>query len=307
MKPDQMIGGQAVMEGVMMRNRSNMVVACRDPEGAIKTMRQKLSPLAERYPFLGLFFVRGIITFVESLVVGIRALNISTEQLLESEGEEMTPFFTFLSVFLGLAMAILLFFLFPTYLIRFLPELFPSIQDYHVLLNLSEGVLRVGIFVFYILVISRWNEIKGFFAYHGAEHKAINCYEGGEALEVENADKYSTQHARCGTSYLLVVMIVSILVFSFFGWPTLGQRVLIRLVLLPVIAGLAYEAIRWTAQSRVKWVKFISYPGLWLQKLTTREPDRKQLEVALVSLKSILNEEEPPEQAKDGDVCAGEA
>jgi len=307
LKSNQMIGGQAVMEGVMMRNRSNMVVACRDPEGTIKTKRQKLSPLAVKYPFLGFFFVRGIITFFESLIVGIRALNISTEQLLESEGEEMTPFFTFLSVFLGLAMAILLFFLFPTYLIKFLPELFPPIQDYHILLNLLEGILRVGIFISYILVISRWNEIKGFFAYHGAEHKAINCYEAGEALEIENAGKYSTQHTRCGTSYLLIVMIVSILIFSFFGWPTLGQRFLIRLVLLPVIAGLAYEAIRWTAQSNRKWVKFISYPGLWLQKLTTREPDQKQLEVALVSLKAILNEEELPEQVKDGDIYARKA
>lgn len=330
MSNKQNIGGQAVMEGVMMRNRNRMAIACRDPEGGIKVIQQKLLPLADRYPVLGLFFIRGIIVFFESMLWGVRALNISTEQVLEAEGEEITPAFTILSVLLGLVFAILLFFFLPTYLMRFLPQALPVLQERYVILNLLEGILRIFIFVSYIWAISRWSEIKVFFAYHGAEHKAINCFEAGEELEPENAGKYSVQHPRCGTSYLLIVMTVSILLFSFFGWPTLWQRFLIRLTLLPVVAGLAYEFIRWTANSRSGIVKYLAYPGLMLQKLTTREPEPQQVEVALASLKSLLdtnmdaNLETSPEASeagnadavgslgtgsipgKEGDTCAGE-
>lgn len=317
MNKDQLIGGQAVLEGVMMRDRKSMVVACRDPEGTIKVVKQKISPLAERYPVLGWFFIRGIIAFFESLALGVRSLNISTEQALEAEGEEMSPVYSFISVFLGLALGVGLFFLLPTFLIRYLPQLFPGLADYYVLLNFFEGLLRIAIFVSYILLISLWDEIKGVFRYHGAEHKAINCYESGEALVAENAQKYSVQHPRCGTSFLLIVMIISILLFSFFGWPSLWQRFLIRLSLLPVIAGLSYEAIRWTAASRFKWAKYISYPGLLLQKLTTGEPHRQQLEVALTALKTLLGEEKKEKGENEGneekqtpvdggDVCVGE-
>ncbi len=306
MKQDQLIGGQAVMEGVMMRNRESMVVACRNPEGVIKVVRQKISPLADRYPFLGWFLIRGIIVFFESLALGVKSLNISTEQALESEGEKISPVHTFISVFLGLAMGVGLFFLLPTFLISFLPQLFPVLTEYHVLLNLLEGLLRITIFVSYILLISLWDEIKGVFSYHGAEHKAIHCFESGDELVTEKAGKYSVQHPRCGTSYLLIVMIISILVFSFFGWPSPWLRFLIRLALLPVIAGIAYEAIRWTASSSFKGVKYLTYPGLWLQKLTTCEPHQYQLEVALTALKALIGEEEKQAQVEEDDVLAGE-
>ena len=316
MQNKQFVGGQAVMEGVMMRNRNQMAIACRKPEGEIKVIKETLQPLAERYPFLGWFFFRGVIVLFESLLWGVKALNISTEQVLESEGEEMSPAFTFISVFLGLAFAVLLFFLLPTYLIRFLPAAVPALQDQYVTLNLLEGLLRITIFVSYIAAISQWGEIKTFFAYHGAEHKAIHCYEAGEELVPENAERYSIQHPRCGTSYLLIVLAVSILVFSLFGWPTLWQRFLIRLILLPVIAGLAYEFIRWTANSRLRGVNYLALPGLWLQKLTTREPEPHQVEVALASLKSVLEEEKAAGEVssetealgpvKESDVCAGE-
>lgn len=305
MKPQPLIGGQAVLEGVMMRNRESMVVACRDSDGTIRITRRKISPLADRYPFLGWFFIRGIVTFFESLVLGVRALNISTEQALESEGEEMSPVHTFISVFLGIALGVGLFFLLPTFLIRFLPDILPALSDYHILLNLGEGLLRIAIFVSYILLVSLWSEIKIFFAYHGAEHKAIHCFEAGEELTSEKAGRHSVLHPRCGTSYLLIVMIISILLFSFFGWPSLWLRLIIRLALLPVIAGLAYEAIRWTANSRFRPVKYLTYPGLWLQKLTTGEPDQSQLEVALTSLKNLIGTEENV-LTGEGESCAGE-
>lgn len=292
MKEEQLIGGQAVLEGVMMRNREAMVIACRDPRGEIKITCQKISPLADRYPFWGWFFFRGIVAFFESLIIGVRALNISTEQALEAEEETMSPAYTFISVFLGLAIAIGLFFLLPTFLVRYLPFIFPALKSHPLILNLVEGLLRIALFVSYILAISLWGEIKEFFAYHGAEHKVINCLEAGEELVVEKAEKYSVQHLRCGTSYLLIVMVISILLFSFFGWPLLWQRFLIRLALLPVIAGIAYEIIRWSSRSRIRCLKYIVYPGLWLQKLTTNEPNRDQIEVALASLKALLGTEE---------------
>ncbi len=294
MKEKEAIGGQAVLDGVMMRNRDKMVIACRDQQGKINITHQKLSPLADRHPFWGWFFFRGIVAFFESMIIGVRALNISTELVFEGEDQAMGPVHTAISVFLGLAIGIGLFFLLPTFLVRYLPSVFPVLNNHPLMLNLAEGILRIALFVSYIVAISLWGEIKAFFAYHGAEHKVINCLEAGEELVVEKAEKHSVQHLRCGTSYLLIVMVVSILLFSFFGWPSLWQRFLIRLALLPVVAGTAYEIIRWSSRSKIKCLEYVVYPGLWLQKLTTNEPDRSQIEVALASLKGLLGMEGPP-------------
>ncbi len=300
MKQQHPIGGQAVMEGVMMRDREYMIVACRHPDGDIRVIEEKLSPLAKKYPFLGWPFLRGVIVFFESMILAVKALNISSEQVLEAEGEEVSPIYTFISVVMGLMLGVGLFFLLPTFLIRYLPELFPVLLEYPVVLNLLEGLLRITIFVTYVYLISLWSEIQKVFAYHGAEHKAINCYEAGKDLDMKNAGDFNIKHPRCGTSFLFIVMIISILLFSFFGWPGLWMRFLTRIMLLPVIASLAYEVIRWTAVSKWKWVKVLSLPGIWMQGITTKEPDAGQVEVALAALKTLLSKSK---EEKAGDVC----
>ncbi len=292
------IGGQAVMEGVMMRDRGEMVIACRKDRGDISVHREEVSKLASRFPFLRWPLLRGIVAFIEALTVGIKALNISTAEVLEEEGEEVHPLYTVFTVALGLALGVGLFFLLPTLLANYLPA--PSA----LVSNLLEGLLRIGIFISYIYLISRWGEIQRFFAYHGAEHKAIYCYEAGKDLKVENASLFSTKHPRCGTSFLLIVMIVSILLFSLFGWPGLWERFLIRLALLPAVAAVAYELIRLTSQSSWKPLRALALPGVWLQHLTTREPDGSQLEVALEALRNLVGS---GENIGGNTACADEA
>ncbi len=287
MNSQQWVGGQAVMEGVMMRNRQEMVIACRRSGGDITTHREEVSTLAQRYPFLRWPFIRGIVAFIEALTLGVKVLNISTEKVLEEEGETLSPVQTFFTVSTAIVLAVALFFLLPTFISNFIPSTGAVVS------NLVEGLLRIFIFVSYVVAISQWGEIKRFFEYHGAEHKAIFCYEAGQELSVENAAGFSCRHPRCGTSFILIVLLVSILLFSFFGWPSLWERLLIRILMLPLVAALAYELIRLTAQSSFKPLKALALPGLWLQRLTTREPDHLQLEVALKALKNLLGEEDP--------------
>ncbi len=280
------LGGQAVMEGVMLRNRNEMVVACRKSQGDISIHREEISTLTRRYPFLRWPLIRGVVAFVEALSVGIKALNISTASVLEEEGEEMHPVHTALTIAVALILAVGLFFLLPTFLANYVPSMHPIFS------NLLEGLVRIFIFIAYIFLISRWGEIQRFFAYHGAEHKAIYCYEAGKSLSVENAAGFSIRHPRCGTSFMLIVMIVSILLFSFFGWPGLWQRFLIRIALLPLVAAISYELIRLTSQARFKPLKILALPGLCLQYLTTREPDNSQMEVALEALRNLIKDTE---------------
>ncbi len=294
MNSQQWLGGQAVLEGVMMRSQNEMVIACRNPGGEIVIHREEVSTLARRYPFLRWPFLRGVVAFVEALSLGIKALNISTETALEEEGEDLPPAYTILTVVLGLALGVALFFLLPTYIANFLPEINP------VAANLVEGFLRILIFISYIFLISRWGEIKRFFAYHGAEHKAIFCFEDGRSLEVNNTLDFDTRHPRCGTSFLLIVMLVSVILFSFFGWPGIWERFLIRICMLPVVAAVAYELIRLTARASFKPLKVLSLPGLWLQYLTTREPDASQLEVALEAVKSLVGGENSEDDSGAG-------
>ncbi len=279
----QLVGGQAVLEGVMMRYRDRVAIACRRGDNSISLISEEKIPLARRFPPLGWPILRGMVSFFESLIIGVRALNLSAAEVLEEEGEEMQGWQTFLVVLLGLALGVGLFFILPTWVAGFLP---PHLHP--IVLNLAEGLLRLAIFLAYLYLVTRWSEMKRFFAYHGAEHKAVFCYEAGVPLEVGEAQQYSTHHPRCGTSFLLIVMVLSILIFSFFGWVSLWQRIIIRLLMLPLVAGISYEAIRLTARSRSPLFQLISLPGLWLQNLTTSEPDNGQVEVALCALKAVL-------------------
>ncbi len=281
----QWVGGQAVLEGVMMRCQDRFVVACRRSDNSISIIAEKKVPLAKRFPPLGWPILRGAVSFFESLILGVHAINLSAAEVLQKEGEEMQGWQTLLVVFLGLALGVGLFFILPTWLAGFLPPLHPA------LLNLAEGLLRLAIFLAYLFLITRWSEMRRFFAYHGAEHKAIFCYEAGDPLDVGKAQQFSTRCPRCGTSFLLIVMVVSIFLFSLFGWLPLWQRIAVRLLLLPLVAGLSYELIRLTARSRLPLLRLLALPGLWLQSLTTSEPDNGQVEVALCALKAAVDPE----------------
>ncbi len=294
MNKSHKVGGQAVLEGVMMRYNDRMAIACRRTDDTISIHREDLKPAASRFAPLGWPVLRGAVAFFESLILGVRALNISASEALAEEEEELTGWHTFLMVVFGLGLGIGLFFILPTYLVRFLPD-WPPIW-----LNLIEGMVRLLIFLAYIVLITRWGDVQRFFQYHGAEHKVIFAYENDEAQNLERINSYSTCHPRCGTSFILTVMVVSIILFSFFGWPSLLQRIGLRLILLPLIAGISFEAIRYSARSKSPLVNIMIAPGLWLQKLTTREPDQSQLEVAFSALKAVL---EPAEQKEAADEC----
>jgi uncharacterized protein YqhQ len=285
------IGGQAVIEGVMMRAPRAMAIAVRRPSGEIVVRKDLVVPLSERFPVVKLPVLRGAIALFSSLVIGIRALNFSAnEAMVEEEGtekEELSSWAMAGTMSVAFGFGILLFFIVPLYLTK---VLIPVIGSSNIVFNLVDGVIRVVIFLLYIWSISRMKDIKRVFQYHGAEHKSIFAFEAGDALTVDNVRKYSRLHPRCGTSFLLIVMLVSIAVFSLIPklWPfylKAGSRVL----LLPLIAGLSYELLRWSARhDQSPFVKLLIAPGLALQRLTTGEPDDSQLEVAIRSMEEAL-------------------
>ncbi len=273
-----------MIEGVMMRHRSQVAIAVRHPEGSIAVHEQSFRSFAERFPLFKLPLLRGLAAFVEALVLGFNAISFSASEALAEEEEELKGWELPLTMIVSLAAGIALFILLPTYLMKFMRQ---SVE-LPILLNLGEGLLRLFIFLSYVFLISRWKEVGRIFQYHGAEHKAIACFEAGKPLSVDNARPFSTLHRRCGTNFLLIVMLTSIILFSFFGWPVLWQRILLRLLLLPLVAGLSYEVIR-LAAARDNWLTaLISRPGLWLQFLTTQRPADDQLEVAVAALKAVL-------------------
>ena len=277
------IGGQAVIEGIMMRHQNRLAVAVRTPANEISLYEETLHPLGEKYPVFKLPILRGVVAFIEALVIGVRTLTISANLAMPEEEEELSGWQLTLTVGAALLLGIGLFFLLPTLLVRFFETTLTSQQ---ILLNLLEGCIRLCIFLLYLFLVSRLKEMQRVFAYHGAEHKVIACFEAGEALTPENARKYTTLHPRCGTSFLLIVMTVSIVLFSFFGWPDPLQRLLLRLALLPLVAGISYELIQ--LAGRYRFFCSLTAPGLWLQRLTTREPDDAQLEVAIKSIEAVL-------------------
>jgi len=280
------IGGQAVIEGVMMRAGNVWTVAVRNTEKDIVIKRENVRSLPKP---LKLPVLRGVVALVQSLSIGIRALLYSAEA---SGHEEETPssaslFFTVLAAFV---IGIGLFLLLPLYATKLLGIAFGSINNSSLIFNLVDGVIRVAVFLAYILSINMSREIRRIFEYHGAEHKAVHAYEAGETLTPENADKYSTLHPRCGTSFLIIVMLMSILIFSLIpkDWNFAG-KFLSRLVLIPLIAGLSYEFIKISSKKmKNPFIRLAAAPGLYLQKLTTGEPSHEQLEVAIKALKEVL-------------------
>lgn len=294
------IGGQALIEGVMMRGPKTIATAVRKPDGEIELKVEDLNTLGMRYSFFRLPFIRGVVGIVESMIIGTKELMYSADFYEEEESDdgkeswtekifkdkandvEMT-FAVITSVLLSLGIFMIL----P----NFITSLFSSLTNDHVLLNLIEGLIRVIIFFIYVIWISKLDDIRRVFEYHGAEHKSIHCYENEIELTVENVKKFPILHGRCGTSFLFMVMIVSIFVLSFFGWPNPLQRILIRILMFPVIAGISYEINRIIGRSSSKLCYALSYPGLMIQKLATvREPDGEQIEVAIAALKAVMPE-----------------
>lgn len=290
------VGGQAVIEGVMMRAPRSVAIAVRRPDGEIVVRRELVLPLSERFPVVKLPILRGAVALFTSLIIGIKALNFSaneamTEEEKDKEGEkaggELSSWAMAGTMTVAFGFGICLFFLFPLYLTKLMT---PVIGDNNIVFNLVDGVIRVIIFLLYIWGISRMEDIRRVFQYHGAEHKTIFAFEAAEELTVENVRRYSRLHPRCGTSFLLIVMLVSIAVFSLIPklWPFIFKAGS-RIVLLPLIAGISYEFLRWSAKNDANpLVRMIIAPGLALQRLTTGEPDDAQLEVAIRSLNEAL-------------------
>lgn len=278
------IGGQAVIEGVMMRASHRWAVAVRRPDLQIDISAWPFSSLTKRIPQLRIAIVRGALVLFESLVIGLRAISYSAD-VAAGEEVKLSKRDVALAMTMALALAVGLFFVLPTVVARSLDRLFPSTLVY----NLAEGALRIAVLVGYITFISSLKEIRRVFQYHGAEHKVINAFENGEDLTVEAARKHSRIHLRCGTSFLLIVMVVSILVFSFLGRPDLVTRILSRIVVIPLVAGISYEIVRFAGKHRTsRLLGILLYPGLLLQSLTTSEPSDDQIEVALAALKKVI-------------------
>src|SRR5512140_2988618 len=275
------VGGQAVIEGVMMRAPRAMAIAVRRPTGEIVVRKEEMIPLSERYPVVKLPIVRGAVALFHSLIMGLTALNFSAnEAMVEEDGTEQKELSTWAmagTMAFAFGFGILLSFIMPLYLTKLLV---PVIGDSNIVFNLVDGVIRVAVFLLYIWSISRMKDIQRVFQYHGAEHKSIFAFEAGEELSVETVRRYSRLHPRCGTSFLLIVMLVSIVIFSMIPklWP-FYMKAASRIVLLPLIAGISYELLKWSAKNDTsRIVRMVIAPGLALQRLTTREPDDSQLE-----------------------------
>ena len=286
---DLAVGGQAVIEGVMMRDAHRTATAVRLPNGDIDVETRTVSSIRDRYPVLNLPLIRGSVIMVESLIIGMRALSFSAQAAGE-EDEQMTKKEIAMTILFALVLASNLFIVIPTGA----AHLAAAYTDDPIVFNLIEGGIRLMVFLLYIWGISFMGGIRRVFQYHGAEHKTIHCYEAGEALTVENVQKFPRLHPRCGTNFLLIVMVVAIVFHVFFGWPDLWLRILSRLAILPVVAGVSYEIIRFAGRSENHFVHILITPGLWLQYLTTRPPADEMVEVAIESLKAVLPAEDIP-------------
>lgn len=299
------IGGQALIEGVMMKNEDAYCAAVRKPDQEIVTDYKDIKSIKNKFKILKLPFVRGVVNFVEMMVIGVKTLTFSAEffdvdeeeDAKESKfevwmrnkfGDKFDDMLITFSVFIAMLLGVGLFMIGP----MLLSELFQFIGLSGIVLKVLEGAIRIGIFLLYITLISRMKDIQRVFMYHGAEHKTINCLEHEEELTVENVKKYSRLHKRCGTSFLFIVMIISILVFSFVSADTIMMKVVSRLLLVPVVAGISYEILKLAGKSNSKLISWLTYPGIMLQKLTTREPEDDMIEVAIVATKGVLEHEE---------------
>jgi uncharacterized protein YqhQ len=290
-------GGQAVIEGVMMRGKKHVAVAVRCPDGHIQVTNQ---PLASIYKgrLRELPFLRGVIVLIETMVLGIQALLHSANvAAAEETGEKISPWLLWSTMALGFVFAVAVFFVAPLLVTNYL--IYPHVAS-ALLGNLIEGIIRIGMFILYLWLIGFMSEIKTVFSYHGAEHKVVNAYEAGKPLELEHVRNYSTAHTRCGTSFLLAVLVLAIIVFTLIGRPPLWLGIISRIILIPVIAAIGYEFIRFGA-SKVNHpiMRGLLLPGLALQSMTTKEPNDSQLETAISALKSVLEaeacEQSPPQ------------
>jgi uncharacterized protein YqhQ len=287
-KPKIYVGGQAVIEGVMMRGPEYIATAVRTPSGEIVVKKDPVRSIADRFPILKKPFIRGVISLYESLVYGMKSLSYSA-QVSGEEEDQMNSVQIGLTMVFSMVLAIVVFLVIPTYGAKFIP----GVAEDPMRLNIVEGVLRLVIFLLYIYGISLTKDIQRVFEYHGAEHQTIWTYEAGEDLTVENVQKHSRLHPRCGTNFLLIVMVVSIFVFAFLGWPNLLERIVSRIILMPVVAGVSYEMIRLAGRSSNPIVQTVIKPGLWLQLLTTRKPHPDQIEVAIRALEEARPVEVP--------------
>lgn len=304
MEEDVLVGGQAVIEGVLMRSPHSYAIAVREPQGSIHVKKDYLPKITDRYPSLNKPFLRGVLTLIQMLVLGLKALNYSANVLLQAEeGQnekkpdhkpaELSPWAMGFTLAAALGLGFLLFFFLPLYLTD-LAKGALSLLENNFAYNVVDGIIRVAFFILYILGISLLKDIKRIFQYHGAEHQVVHAFEAGEKLSVENARKHSPCHPRCGTGFLLLVMVVSILIFTLIPKESpFYVKLLLRLAALPLIAGSSYELIR-LASKRKKGVLFaiVAWPGLLLQRLTTRTPTDDQLEVSLRALEETLFLEE---------------
>lgn len=283
------IGGQAVIEGVMMRSPNSMAIAVRKPNGEIVVKREKLDFFSEKKFFSKLPLIRGVINLLAALILGMKALNFSANQSLGEE-KEVSSWTMGLTFTFALCFGIFLFFLIPLFLTKWLRFAIPMVSTSGILFNLVDGIIRLMIFLAYLWAISFFKEIRRIFEYHGAEHKSIFAFESGEVLMADRVKGFSYLHPRCGTSFLLIVMVVSILVFALIPHHlSFGYKVASRVVFIPLIAGLAYEIIRFADKKRErKGMQVFIKPGLWLQRMTAREPSEDQIEVALRALREVL-------------------
>ena len=299
------IGGQAVIEGVMMKGPKDIAIAVRSPDNEIVVKKEPVEGIITKYKLNKIPFLRGGLALIDAMILGVRSLNYAADIAMpeEDSDEELGRFEAFLqkifgdklidvvmyfSIFIALLISVGVFILGPTLLAGTFKK---TIQSTAVL-NLIEGVLRLTLFILYVFAISKMEDIRRVFQYHGAEHKTIYCYENREDLNVENVRKYSTLHPRCGTSFLFIVMMVSMILFSMIAWKDPISRMLIRLALLPVVAGISYEIIKIAGKNQSAFMDIVSYPGMMMQKLTTLEPDDSQIEVAIEALKNVLVENE---------------
>lgn len=296
------IGGQALIEGVMMRGKEKIAIAVRKPDGVIEIKEENPLKL-EKYKLSKLPFIRGIFALIGSMIVGVRALTYSAEFYMEDEGAEKSKFEAFLyrvfgkraddillgfSIVFAFVFAMLLFGALPTGIVSFLKHY----TDSRLLLSAVEGVVKIGVFLLYIAIIGQMKDVKRVFQYHGAEHKTIHCYESGQPVTVENARKFTTLHPRCGTSFIFFVLAISIILFTFLSWNSILMRIGMKILLFPLVAGISYEMIKLAGRSDNTMVKWLSKPGLMMQKLTTKEPDDAQLEVAIAAFLEVLDEKE---------------
>lgn len=306
------IGGQAVIEGVMMKNMDRYAVSVRKPNGKIETKVEECVSFAEKHPLFQLPVFRGMANFLESMVIGMKTLNYSasfyedeeeqtesrTEQLLEKIlGEKAEKIIMGIVLVFSLAISIGLFMILPYIASEALGKL---IRNEYVILFM-EGIIRIAIFLGYIVLISRMEDIKRVFMYHGAEHKTINCLEAGVPLTPENVDNFSRLHKRCGTSFIFIVMIISMVFFFFIKVDTIWLRIVLRLLFLPLVAGVSYEFIRLAGSSDHPLVQIFSKPGLALQRLTTKEPDHSMIEVAIASVEGVFDWREYLENLHKGE------